>query len=127
MRKILFFLALLILVTSSCEKEKTAEIRLCSDIRPANPCIGEDSVFMQGNNVWVQLWLKPGFDDNTVTGHLYGYQEGQRIFIESITHEIDEGQEVVMEPLFFNNKGEFEVEFRDSNGNLLDKKGFEIW
>ncbi|MFP4366022.1 MAG: hypothetical protein ACLFQA_02900 [Bacteroidales bacterium] len=127
MRKILFFLALLTMVVLSCKEEKPAEIRLCSDIRPANPCIGEDSVFIQGKNVWAQLWLGRNFDDTAVIANLYGYQDGQRIFIESIEHEIDQGQEVVMESLFFNNKGKFEVEFRGSKGNLLDKKGFEIW
>lgn len=110
-----------------CQERELARIRLCSDIRPEEPCVGEDTVFMQGTNVWAQLWLRPGFDGSSVTAHLYGYQEGQRIFIESIVHELSQNQEVVMEPLFFNSRGNFEVEFRDSRGKLLDKKGFEIW
>lgn len=66
-------MALLTMVVLSCKEEKPAKIRLCSDIRPANPCIGEDSVFMQGKNVWAQLWLGRNFDDTAVIANLYGY------------------------------------------------------
>jgi hypothetical protein len=32
-----------------------------------------------------------------------------------------------MEAMFFNMEGKFEVEFLDSKGKLLAKKGFEVW
>ncbi len=127
MKRAFFFIAIMAVAFTGCEEKKLAEIRFCTDVRPHEPCIGEDTVFMQGTNVWAQLWLDPGFKDNSVTAHLYGYQEGKRIFIESIHHELSNDQQVIMEPLFFNSSGNFEVEFRDSGGNLLDKKGFEIW
>lgn len=126
MRKIIF-VAIVFMALAGCQERKLAEIRFCADITLEEPCMGEDTVFLQGTNVWAQLWLRAGFDDTSVTAHLYGYQDGQRIFIESIVHELSENQQVVMESLFFNNKGNFEVEFRDSRGRLLDKKGFEIW
>ncbi len=126
MRRIIFVL-IAFMALAGCQERKLAEIRFCSDITVEEPCMGEDTVFLQGTNVWAQLWLRAGFDDTSVTAHLYGYQDGHRIFIESIVHELSENQQVVMESLFFNNKGNFEVEFRDSRGRLLDKKGFEIW
>ncbi|MEX2372048.1 MAG: hypothetical protein WD578_13680 [Bacteroidales bacterium] len=126
MKKIFLFMAVITMVVAGCGEDKLAELKFCSDIRPDEPCIGEDTIFMQGTNVWAQLYLKPGFTDSIVTGILYGYEDGKRVLIESIKHEIGEGQQVIMEAMFFNSKGNFEVEFSDSNGNLLDKRGFEI-
>jgi hypothetical protein len=127
MKKALFFMAVLALALYACQEKKLAEIRFCSDIRANDPCIGEDSVFLRGTNVWAQLWFASGFSDTVVTASLFGYQDGQRILIESMVYEINEGQQVLMESLFFDSSGHFEVEFRGSGGNLLDQKGFEIW
>lgn len=127
MRKKLIILALLAIAVTGCQEEKQAQIRLCADIRANDPCIGEDTVFMKGYNVWAQLIMDPSFEDTEVTGNLYGYQDGERVFIEGKRHELDEGQTIVMDAMFFNMEGKFEVEFVDSKGNLLDKKGFEIW
>ena len=126
---VLLLLPVIFAITGSgCQEEKAlAEIRLCADISANDPCVGEDSLFLFGTNVWVQLWLEPGFNDTVVTGNIYKYQNGQRIFEESITRKVKEGQMVVMEQLFFNKYGDFEVEFLDGKGNLLDKKEFEIW
>jgi hypothetical protein len=125
-KRILFF-SLLAISILSCQSEKMSQIRFCADIRAEDPCIGEDTVFMKGYNVWAQLLLSPRFDDTSVTGNLYGYENGKRVFIGSTTHELSEGQSIVMESMFFNMEGKFEVEFLDSKGNLLDKKGFEVW
>ncbi|MFO7922281.1 MAG: hypothetical protein R6U58_01140 [Bacteroidales bacterium] len=127
MKKLLLILAVLTFAVAGCQEEKPAAVRFCADIRPNNPCIGEDTVFLHGTNVWAQLLLNPEFDGTSVTGNLYGYQDGKRVFIESKVHELSEGQEIVMEAIFLNNCGEFEVEFLDSRGNLLAKGGFEIW
>jgi hypothetical protein len=127
MRKLVLFAALAVISMGGCQERERARIRFCADISPEQPCIGEDTVFIQGRNVWTQLWLRPGFDHEYVTGYLYGYQDGERIFIESLVHELSPNQQVIMEAMFFNNKGRFEVEFRDSQGKLLDKRGFEIW
>jgi hypothetical protein len=127
MRTGLLILALTALTITGCRDEKLAYIRFCSDIRANDPCIGEDTVFVKGYNVWAQLVLSPRFNDTVVTGKLYGYQDGKRVHIESVRHEIVEGQQIVMESMFFNMEGKFEVEFIGSKGNLLDKKGFEIW
>jgi hypothetical protein len=127
MRKKLLFLSILVLSLSGCQGEETAQIRFCADIRAAEPCIGEDTVFLKGYNVWAQLLLSPGFNDTAVTGNLYGYEDGKRVFIGSTRHEISKGQTIVMESMFFNMEGEFEVEFIDSKGKLLAKKGFEVW
>ena len=104
-----------------------AHIRFCADIRAQDPCIGEDTVFMKGYNVWAQLLLSPDFEDSFVTGNLYGYEDGKRVFIEAKQHELSKGQTIIMEAMFFNMEGKFEVEFLDSKGKLLDKKGFEVW
>ena len=127
MRKKLLLLTILAISLSSCQSEKMAQIRFCADIRAQEPCIGEDTVFMKGYNVWAQLLLNPGFDDSFVTGNLYGYENGKRVFIEAKQHELNKGQTIIMEAMFFNMEGKFEVEFLDSKGNLLDKKGFEVW
>ncbi len=127
MRKLCIILAFFTIAFSACNEEKIAEIRFCSDIRANDPCIGEDTVFIKGTNIWAQLWFKPGFEDSLVTGSLYGYEDGRRVFIESMVHQVSEGQQVIMEAMFFNSSGNFEVEFTDSKGNLLDKKGFEVW
>ncbi len=126
---VLFLLPVILTITGSgCQEEKKlAEIRFCADIMANDPCVGEDFVFMQGSIVWAQLMLKSGFSDTLVTGNLYGYQNGKRQFIESTVHKISEDQSIVMEPMFFNTNGDFEVEFVGSKGNLLDKKGLEIW
>ena len=127
MRKIFLLLVILAVAGSACQEEKIAEARFCTDIRPHNPCIGEDNVFLHGTNVWAQLLLKPGFDDTSVTGNLYGYQDGKRIFIESKVHDLGKDQTIIMEQIFLNICGEFEVEWTDSRGNLLAKGEFEIW
>jgi hypothetical protein len=127
MTKKLLFLAVLAISLFSCQNEQMAQIRFCADIRAEDPCIGEDTVFMKGYNVWAQLLLSPDFDDTAVTGNLYGYENGNRVFIGSTTHKLSKGQTIVMESMFFNMEGEFEVEFLDSKGKLLAKKGFEVW
>jgi hypothetical protein len=127
MIKKILFLSVLAISIFSCQNEKMAQIRFCADIRGDNPCIGEDTVFLKGYNVWAQLLLSPRFKDTAVTGNLYGYENGKRVFIGTTTHELSEGQSIVMEAMFFHMEGKFEVEFLDSKGNLLDKKGFEIW
>ncbi len=127
MKKLFLLLALASAVFTGCKEEPLATARFCADISPQNPCVGEDNVFIQGTNVWAQLLLSPRFDDTKVTGNFYGYQDGQRIFIESKVHELDPGQTIIMEQLFINLCGDFEIEWLDSQGNLLAKGEFEIW
>jgi hypothetical protein len=127
MNKKILLLALLAISVFSCQSDQMAQIRFCADIRAEDPCIGEDTVFLKGYNVWAQLLLSPRFNDTSVTGNLYGYEDGKRVFIGSTKHEISEGQSIVMESMFFNMEGKFEVEFLDTKGNLLAKKGFEVW
>jgi hypothetical protein len=127
MTKKLLILILLAIAATGCQDNKLAHIRFCADIRANNPCIGEDTVFLKGRNVWTQLIIDPSFEDKEITGNLYGYQDGERVFVSGKKHELDEGQTIVMEPIFFGIEGKFEMELLDSKGNLLDKKGFEIW
>jgi hypothetical protein len=127
MKNKILFLLLIAFAATNCQDKKQVELRFCADVRPHEICIGEDSVFMQGRNVWAQLLLSDGFAEKTVTGNLYGFEDGKRVFIGATEHNIDEGQIIIMESMFFNSKGKFEVEFIDSKGNLLDKKGLEIW
>ena len=127
MNKKLLILVLLAITATGCQENKQAQIRFCADIRANNPCTGEDTIFMKGLNVSAQLLIDPSFEDTENTGNLYGYQNGERVFIEGNKHELNEGQTIVMEAMFFNMEGKFEVEFLDSKGNVLDKKGFEIW
>jgi len=127
MRKKLFILAIIAIATFSCQKdEKLAELRFCADILPSEPCVGEDTVFIRGTDVWAQLLLKPEFKDTAVIGNFYGFLNGERVFIEKKVHPLDEGEKIVMEVLFLHTCGNFEVEFFDTRGNLLAKKGFEI-
>ena len=127
MRKYILLLAIIAAVVFSCQKnENLVELRFCANVIPTNPCFGEDTVFLRGTDVWAQLLLKPGFKDTAVIGKFYGYQNGEWVFIESKVHTLDEGQEIVMEALFLNLCGNFEVEFYDTKGKLLAKKGFEI-
>jgi hypothetical protein len=127
MRKNILILGIITALVFGCQKnEKLVELRFCADVIPSNPCFGEDTVFLRGTDVWAQLLLKPGFKDTAVIGKFYGYQYGERVFIESKVHTLDEGQEIVMEALFLNLCGNFEVEFYDTKGNLLARKGFEI-
>lgn len=110
-----------------CQKNQNfVELRFCADVVASNPCVGEDTIFLRGTDVWAQLLLKPGFKDTAVVGKFYGYQNGEWVFIESKVHVLDEGQQIVMEPLFLNLCGNFAVEFYDSRGSLLVKRRFEI-
>jgi hypothetical protein len=127
MRKSLFLLAVIAMASFGCQKnEKMAELRFCADILPSEPCVGQDTVFIRGTDVWAQLLLKPEFKDTAVIGNFYGFQNGERVFIEKKVHALDEGEKIVMEALFLNICGNFEVEFLDSKGKLLAKKGFQI-
>jgi hypothetical protein len=127
MRKNLLLLAMLAMAVFGCLKnEKQAELRFCADILPNEPCAGEDTIFLRGR-VWAQLLLEPGFKDTAVIGKLYGFQDGERVFIESKVHQLDEDEKVIMEILTLNASGNFEVEFCDTRGNLLARKGFEVW
>ena len=111
----------------SCQKnENLVELRFCADVIPSNPCVGQDTIFMRGTDVWAQLLIKPGFKDTAVIGKIYGFQNGERVFIENKVHLLDEGEKIVMEAIFLNTCGNFEVEFYDTKGKLLAKKGFEI-
>jgi hypothetical protein len=127
MRKNLLLFAVISIAIFSCQKnENLVELRFCADIVSSNPCVGEDTIFLRGTDVWAELLLKPGFKDTAVIGKIYGYQNGERVFIESKVHPLDEGEKIVMEALFLNTCGNFEVEFYNSKGNLLARKGFEI-
>ncbi len=127
MRKGLLLLAVIAMAAFSCRKdEKLVELRFCADVISSNPCVGEDTVFIRGTDVWAQLLLKPGFKDTAVIGKFYGFQNGERVFIESKVHELEEYEKIVMEPLFLNICGNFVVEFYDTKGKLLARKGFEI-
>jgi len=127
MKKQLLILSIIAAGLLGCQNGKMAELRFCADVRLEDPCYGEDIVFIQGTNVWAQLLLSPKFEDTAVTANFYGFQDGKRVFIESKVHELDEGQDIVMEALFINLCGDYEVEFLDTRGNLLAKGGFEIW
>ncbi len=127
MKNIILILAFTAITVSGCDEKKVAEIKFCTDIRAHEPCIGEDTLFILGTNIWAQLWLEPGFKGKMVTGSLYGFDEGKRIFIESLDYEISEGQQVIMETLTIAVSGNYEVQFTDSKGMLLDKKRFEVW
>jgi hypothetical protein len=127
MRNNILFLAIVAMIVIGCQRdEKLAELRFCADISSQQPCIGEDTIFIRGTDVWAQLLLKPGFTDTAVIGKFYGYQNGERVFIEQIVHTIVKGETIVMEALFLNICGSFEVEFYDTRGNLLDRKGFQL-
>ncbi len=127
MNRLFFFLVLFLSCYTGCREKVPPIIRFCSDISPEYPCIGEDSVFISGSYVWVQLLLNPGYKDTLVTGNLYGYQEGERIFIGSKDHILSTDQTIVMEALFLNLSGYYEVDFLDSRGRLLASGKFEIW
>jgi hypothetical protein len=127
MRKIFALLAIITMVAYGCQNQKKmAEIRFCADILSSNPCVGEDTIFPQGR-VWVQLLLKSELEDTAVIGKLYNLQNSKRILIGSIVHELDEGEKFIFEPLNMNISGKYEVEFVDTQGNLLAKKKVEIW
>lgn len=127
MRKCLLLLAVIAMAAFGCQKEeKLVELRFCADVLPSDPCVGEDTVFIRGTDVWAQLLLMPGFKDTAVIGKFYGFQNGERVFIESKVHDIEEYEKIVMEPLFLNICGNFVVEFYDTRGKLLARKGFEI-
>lgn len=123
----ILLLALSLLTLTGCRDEKLAEIRFCADIRPHDPCIGEDTVFLHGSMVWAQLLLSPEFHDTAVTGNIYGLQEGKRSFLGTKVHELSEGQTIVMEAISLNECGNYEVEFLDSRGMLLARGVFEVW
>lgn len=127
MKKQLLILSIIAMGAFGCQGEKLAELRFCADVRLEDPCYGEDTVFIHGTNVWAHLLLSPKFQDTVVIGNFYGFQDGKRIFIESKVHDLDEGQDIIMEALFINLCGDYEVEFLDTKGNLLAKGGFEIW
>jgi hypothetical protein len=127
MRKNILILALISMAFFCCQRnEKMAELRFCADIIPSQPCVGEDTVFIRGTDVWAQLLLKPGFQDTAVIGDFYGWQNGERVFIERKVHPLDKDERIVMEALFLNICGNFEVEFYDTQGNLLAKGRFQI-
>jgi hypothetical protein len=127
MRKNLLLFAIIAMAAFGCMDKEPARLRFCADILPSEPCVGEDTMFIKGTDVWAQLLLSPGFEDTAVIGNFYGFQNGERVFIESKVVELSEGQRIVMEALFLNICGNFEVEFLDTRGNLLAKKGFEIY
>jgi hypothetical protein len=127
MKRRFLFVAIIVMAVLSCQKSpKMAELRFCADVIPSQPCVGEDTVFIRGTDVWAQLLLKPGFSDTAVIGDFYGWQKGERKFIERKVHPLDKDEKIVMEALFLNICGNFEVEFWDTKGNLLAKKRFQI-
>ena len=120
-------LAVVLMAMSSCQKNtKMATLRFCADVIPSQPCFGEDTVFIRGTDVWAQLLLRPEFQDTAVIGDFYGWQNGERVFIEKKVHPLDKDEKIVMEALFLNICGNFEVEFYDTKGNLLAKGRFQI-
>ena len=127
MKRCFLLLSIVAIIVSGCQKNpKMAELRFCADVIPSQPCVGEDTVFIRGTDVWAQLLLKPGFQDTAVIGDFYGWQNGERVFIERKVHPLDKDERIVMEALFLNICGNFEVEFYDSKGNLLAKGRFQI-
>jgi hypothetical protein len=127
MRRSFLLLVIITMAAFSCQNNANkAELRFCADILPTQPCVGMDTVFLRGTDVWAQLLLKPGFKDTAVIGDFYGFQNGEWVFVERKVHVLDKGQEIVMEAIFLNLCGNFKVEFYDTKGNLLAKKGFEI-
>lgn len=127
MKRSLLLLAIFAMAVSGCIKHpEVAELRFCADVIPSQPCVGEDTVFIRGTDVWAQLLLKPGFNDTAVIGDFYGWQNGERVFIERKVHPLDKDERLVMEALFLNICGNFEVEFYDTKGNLLAKGRFQI-
>jgi hypothetical protein len=127
MKKLPVHIIMVVLWLSSCQERSPAEIIFCRDIRADQPCIGQDSVFMRNTSMWAQLWLSPGFSDTVITATLSSGKDDQNKVIEHMTYRLHEGQQVVMETFFFDSGGHYELEFRDSRGKLLDRKGFEIW
>ena len=127
MSKNILFLVIIVTAAFGCHKdEKLAELRFCADILPSELCAGEDTIFPRGM-VWAQLFLNPRFKDTAVIGKFYGYQNDERVLMGNKVHELDEDEKIVMEALRMNIRGNFEVEFFDTHGNLLAKKRFEIW
>jgi len=119
-------LALFTLVIFGCKTGRKAEIRFCADIRADNPCIGEDSIFLHGANVWTQLLLYPGFKETDITGNIYGFENGEKVLIEGKKYEIKQGETIIMDMMVLNNCGNYVVEFIDDKGNILAEKSLEI-
>ena len=126
MKNLLLLSALTVILASGCKENKKAELRFCADVVAQNPCVGEDTVFNLGTKVWAQLFLPEGYADTAVVGNLFGYPEGFKVFIETKVHTLSKGQTIVMEPIFSIRCGKFEVEFLDTQGNLLDSRLFRI-
>lgn len=128
MKRSLFFFAVVALVWFGCRENDKSEvqIRFCSDISAKEPCMGEDTVFLKGVHVWVQVFLPPSYKDSAVVEDLYGYPEGYKAFIETKVHKLNQGQVVVMEPIFSADCQKFEVEVKDTKGKLLVSKTFRI-
>lgn len=127
MKRNVFVLVILSIAVICCQKnEKLAELRFCADILASEPCVGQDTIFPRGTDVWAQLLLSEEYRDTAVIGNLYGYQSDKWVFIEKIVHPLDENERIVMEALFLNLCGNFKVEFFDTKGNLLAKNGFQI-
>lgn len=120
-------LILFTLIIFGCKTERKTEIRFCADIRADNPCIGEDSVFQHGANVWAQLLLYPGFKETDITANIYGFENGEKILIEGKKHEIEQGETIIMDMMFFNTCGNYVVEFLDDKGNIIAKKNLELY
>lgn len=128
MKSYIILLTLVLSVFLGCERERKAEVRFCADIRPDNPCIGEDSIFRHGN-VWAQLLLEPGFKGTDITARLYSLDttSGEKVLIEDKELELDKDQIIVMEMMFLNTCGNYMVEYMDDQGNLLAQKNLEIY
>ncbi len=120
-------LALFTLVIFGCKTERKVEIRFCADIRANNPCIGEDSVFYHGTNVWAQLLLYPGFKGTEITGNIYFFENEEKVLIEGKKYEIKQGKTIIMDMMFFYSCGNYVVEFIDDKGNILAEKNLELY
>lgn len=120
-------LALFTLVIFGCKTGRKAEIRFCADIRANNPCIGEDSVFLHGSNVWAQLLLYPGFKGTDITANLYGFENGEKVLFGDKKYEVEKGETIIMDMMYFNGCGNYVVEFIDDKGNILAKKNLEFY
>jgi hypothetical protein len=128
MKRSFFCILLAAMTWYGCQEmnKSDVQIRFCADISAKEPCMGEDTVFLKGVHVWVQVFLPPTYKDTAVVEELYGYPEGFKAFIETKVHKLNQGQAVVMEPIFSSDCQKFEVEVKDTKGKLLVSGIFRI-
>ena len=119
--KLIIFILIISLV--ACQEREKKAIIFCESLDSLNNCLGESDHFPKEKRVYVRYEPQQPLKNNNITGGLFVILDGEKTYLASQNFTFNPAEGYVSYYLPFDRfkrAGDYQVEFMDIQGYVLD-------